>query len=208
MMKPHTQVPFNGKVIEAVWAEMYEGLRAFISRRISNEADVDDLMQEVFLRVHQRLDSLKELTRVTGWIYQIVRHAIVDYYRVQGKRQDRPMGLGAELEKNRPVPLLSIRGASELEGHARQEISACVRPLIAQLSQEYRDALIMVELEGQSQSMAAQKIGLSLSGMKSRVQRARKQLKRLLHSCCLIQLDQRKSVASFSRRTSKCADCT
>lgn len=206
-MKPDTQVQRDGKVIETLWGEMYDGLRTFISRRVTNEADTDDIIQEVFLRVHQRLDSLKDPRRVVGWIYQIVRNAIVDYYRVQGTRHDRPMGLVGDLETSRAATPSFFREMFGLEGQVRREMSACIRPMVAQLSQDYREAITMVELEGHSQRVAAQKIGLSLSGMKSRVQRGRKQLKHMLNTCCLIQLDRRNSIAAFSSRTSTCSDC-
>jgi RNA polymerase sigma-70 factor, ECF subfamily len=92
-------------------------------------------------------------------------------------------------------------------GEYRSELAGCLRPMIDQLNKEYREALMLVELEGLTQQAAAQRIGISLSGMKSRVQRGRRQLKRKLDECCLIQLDQRHAIADYTVRDPKCSPC-
>jgi RNA polymerase sigma-70 factor (ECF subfamily) len=89
----------------------------------------------------------------------------------------------------------------------RAELAGCVRPMIQQLSQDYRDAITLVEIEGLTQQAAAKQMGISLSGMKSRVQRGRKQLKRMLEECCVIQLDRRGGVTDFEVREAGCDPC-
>ena len=76
--------------------------------------------------------------------------------------------------------------------------SHCLRPMIDRLSADYRDAIKLVELEGLTNQEAANKLGLSISGMKSRVQRGRQQFRKMLDECCLIELDRRRRI----RRTS------
>ena len=193
-MKVTIQTTVDPRTAETIWRGMHKALRVFISKRISDAADVEDVLQEVFLRVHRRVESVRDRRRLTGWIYQIVRNTIVDYYRMRSTRRDEPVGLGEDLDAIRRGTPRSMGGRSSVEGDARQELSACIRPMIAQLSQEYRAALTMVELEGYTQRVAAQKMGISVSGMKSRVQRGRGQLKQMLHRCCLIQLDRRKNI--------------
>lgn len=75
------------------------------------------------------------------------------------------------------------------------------------MSQDYRDAITLMELEGLTQQAVAKQVGISLSGMKSRVQRARKQLKQMLDGCCLIELDRRGGVVSYQSRTADCNSC-
>ena len=72
--------------------------------------------------------------------------------------------------------------------------------MIERLSGEYRQAVILVDLEGLAQHEAAAQLGLSLSGMKSRVQRGRRQLKGMLEACCTIELDQRRGVLDYAVR--------
>ena len=72
--------------------------------------------------------------------------------------------------------------------------------MIERLSGEYRQAVILVDLEGLAQHEAAAQLGLSLSGMKSHVQRGRRQLKGMLEACCTIELDQRRGVLDYDVR--------
>ena len=79
--------------------------------------------------------------------------------------------------------------------------------MIEQLSEDYRQAVTLVDLEGLTQRAAAVQLGLSLSEMKSRVQRGRRQLKRMLEACCTIELDRRRGVTAYDVRDQKCNSC-
>lgn len=185
--------------------QVRQGLRAFIAKRVANEAETEDILQEVFLRIHRRLETVTDPRRVVSWVYQITRHAIIDHYRAAGKRLEQPAGLAEELEV---MALPTSRGGSAEEtGERRAELARCLRPMIEQLSPDYRDAVRLVELEGLTQQEAAARTGLSLSGMKSRVQRGRRQLKRMLEDCCLIQFDARRGVAEFEVRSPESNPC-
>ncbi|HKX12599.1 MAG TPA: sigma factor-like helix-turn-helix DNA-binding protein, partial [bacterium] len=90
---------------------------------------------------------------------------------------------------------------------ARAELAACLHPMLEQLSPTYREALTLVELEGLTQKKAAERLGTTLSNMKSRVQRGRRQLRKILDECCLVQLDRRNAAMGFERRKGKCGSC-
>jgi RNA polymerase sigma-70 factor (ECF subfamily) len=79
-----------------------------------------------------------------------------------------------------------------------------MQPLVARLPEIYRDALARIDLGGQSHHHAATEVGISTSGMKSRVQRARRQLKELLTDCCQVELDRLGAVASYQTNDSTC----
>lgn len=189
-----------------IWQQVHHGLRAFIAKRVADETDVDDILQEVFLHVHRGIEQLKDPQRVLAWVYQITRHAIVDHYRAPQRRRELPVGLAADMDVTGIAPT-AFGAADEDSGEHRSELAGCLRPLIDQLGKDYREALMLVELEGLTQQAAAQRIGISLSGMKSRVQRGRQQLKRKLDDCCLIQLDQRRRVADYTVRDPKRSPC-
>lgn len=189
-----------------IWQQVHHGLRAFIAKRVADETDVDDILQEVFLHVHRGIEQLKDPQRVLAWVYQITRHAIVDHYRAPQRRRELPVGLAADMDMTGIAPT-AFGAADEDSGEHRSELAGCLRPLIDQLGKDYREALMLVELEGLTQQAAAQRIGISLSGMKSRVQRGRQQLKRKLDDCCLIQLDQRRRVADYTVRDPKRSPC-
>lgn len=188
---------------QQVWEEVHESLRGFIAKRVSNETEVDDILQDIFLRMYAQIDSLRDPGRVMAWLHQIARHCIVDYYRSRGRRREVPAGLAEEVERAAPP----VGPTSDDTGQLSRELAACLRPMLDRLSRDYREAVTLVELEGLTQQAAATRIGLSLSGMKSRVQRGRKQLKRMLEECCLVELDRRGGVAGYEIRGSGCDPC-
>ncbi|HSE60468.1 MAG TPA: RNA polymerase sigma factor SigZ [Nitrospiraceae bacterium] len=193
------------EAVTEIWQQVHDSLRAFIAKRVANDAEAEDILQEVFLRIHRRLDSVNDPRRLVSWVYQITRHAIIDHYRANGKRMERQVGLAGELEA---LPTsASLNKPAEDTGRLRAELAGCLRPMIAQLPPDYREAVTLVELDGLTQQEAATRMELSLSGMKSRVQRGRRQLKQMLDDCCLIQLDGRRGVADFEVRASECNPC-
>lgn len=190
---------------QEMWQHIHNGLRSFIVKRVANEAEADDIVQDVWLKMQRGLGGLKDQNRLISWIYQIARHAIIDHYRAPDRRREMPAGLAADLEAYRLSPSRQI--AAQDSGQLRTELAGCLRPMIEQLSEDYRQAVTLVDLEGLTQQEAATQLGLSLSGMKSRVQRGRRQLKAILETCCTIELDRRRGVAGYEVRDQQCNSC-
>lgn len=188
--------------VQILWTEVRGRLRTFIAKRVAADAAVDDLLQEVFLRIHDKIDSLQDPRRLVSWIFQITRHVIIDYYRAPHRQREVPAGLAAEVEEQMP-----LAEQNDESGEPRAQLAGCLRPMVERLPEDYREAIRLVELEGLTQQTAAAKLGLSLSGMKSRVQRGRRQLKEMLHDCCLIQLDRRRGIAEFALRNPAANPC-
>jgi RNA polymerase sigma-70 factor (ECF subfamily) len=182
---------------EAVWREFQERLRAFVSRRVKRPADVEDILQEVFLRIHRNLETVKQRDRLAAWVFQITRNAIADHYRRLSSVK------AEELEKD--FEPAASPDAEDLG--ALCEISKCMEPMVAALADHYREALLLTDLQGMTQQEAAVQIGLSLSGMKSRVQRARRQVKKMLLECCRVELDRRGGIADYSLRDPDKSPC-
>ncbi len=189
----------NAAETEAVWRAFFKPLRAFVSRRVYRAEDADDILQEVFVRIHRRLGSLRQKDYLSAWLFQITRNAIADHYR-SGPEQEQP------LADDFDAPASADNDSEEQSGPS--ELSACVVPMIAALPEKYRDALIMTDLNGMTQQEAASHIGVSLSGMKSRVQRGRKQIKDMLLTCCRVELDRLGGVVDFAPRDNdSCSVC-
>lgn len=202
-----TQEAIVTKTTDELWQLVHDGLRAFIAKRVNDQGHVDDILQNVFVRVHQQIDSVSNPDQVVSWIYQITRNTIIDHYRKPGGWREVPTGLSSELEVLHEVPMVSEITRHSDAAEPRAELAACLRPMIDRLSQDYREAITLVELEGLTQQAAAQQMGLSLSGMKSRVQRGRKRLKQMLADCCLIELDRRKGVIDYQSHRADCNLC-
>ena len=131
-----------------------------------------------------------------AWVHQIARHAIADHYRRAASRREQTAGI--DFGDDSPAP------AEPDQEAALREIAACLRPLLDELPPAHRQAVTLTELGGVSQVDAARQLGMSTSGMKSRVQRGRAQLRELLVACCEINLYRRARITSYERRAGTC----
>jgi RNA polymerase sigma-70 factor (ECF subfamily) len=183
---------------EAIWREFHQRLRAFISRRVRRSADVEDILQEVFIRIHRSVDSVQNAERLSAWIFQLTRNAIVDHFRI-GKGQSEAV--------REDVDTVAPTDSAGEERQALKELSECIQPMVAGLPTIYREAIELTDLNGLTQIEAAQRSGLSFSGMKSRVQRARRELKGMLLKCCHVELDRRGRLADYSIRNVQRSSC-
>lgn len=177
---------------EAIWAEFHEELLGFINRRVRSRETAEDILQEAMLRIHRHVAAVEHADAVAAWVHQIARNAIADHYRSARIRREQASGLDVDQEP---------AGESETEApDVRGELAACIAPLLRRLPPIYREALTLTEVEGLTQAEAAARVSLSPSGMKSRVQRARSQLKRVLIDCCEVELDRRRRVIDYRPR--------
>ena len=177
-------MPQLGADASADWAELRARLRSFVARRLSDDPSAhDDLVQEILLRLHRGLPRLRETERLDAFAYQVARNAIADYYRKS--RREQPVS-PESLEDHAPP---QDGEADDPSGAGRAQLARCLRPLIEQLDEDYREALLLTDLGDLSQAEAARRLGLSAPGMRSRVQRGRSQLHQALAKCCSVELD-------------------
>lgn len=181
--------------LETLWNQMHIQLHRFILSRVADEADADDLLQEVFVRIHANLDSVRDMQRLESWIYQIARNCITDYYRA--RRRLTPLE-GLEIENSLVADLPE-------EPTAEEELAPALREVVEALPERYRQALILTEYEGLSQKQMAERLGISFSGAKSRVQRAREKVLDALLACCHFEFDARGMVCCYRSRCCCCA---
>lgn len=163
-----------------LWTEFHGRLHGFVARRVRHTADADDIVQKIFLRIHGSLGSVRDEDRMHAWLHQIARNTIADFYRSPTRTREVPAGGAAEMAMLPRAPM----AADTDDVDDLDSMAACLRPMIDRLPATYRRALTLVELEGRTQTDAARAEGLSVSGMKARVQRGRAQLKRMLLECC------------------------
>ena len=181
------------------WAEVAGRLRPYVARRAAPE-DIDDVLQDVLLRAHAALPSLRDDERFTGWLFGIARSALADRGRDRARHpQVKAVAPDDQADAAAPAGRDDERGAAEA-------LAACLALFIADLPSPYREALTLVELEGLGAARAAELAGISTSGMKSRVQRGRARLRQALEACCVIALDVRGAVIDVAPRAP--ARCT
>ena len=176
--------------VESIWTEFASRLRNFIRSRVRNHAAAEDILQEVFLKIHRKLPTLRTDERLEAWIWRITRNSIVDHFRRQ--HADEPL-------------INEVTSRLDEESTLLPDLTPCVRQFIGELAPHHREALFLTEWQGLTQEQLARRLGISLSGAKSRVQRARGQLKKLLLDCCQLELDRRGNILETHRRKKHCA---
>src|SRR5829696_7346281 len=176
---------------EQLWETFSVPLHQFIRRRVSDPHSAEDILQDVFLKIHTRIDTLHQHDRIAAWIYQIARNAITDYYRAQRPMTDLPATLA------QPDELA--------EDDVVRELLPCVAAMVDTLPDAYREALRLTEYEGLSQKQLSEQLGISFSGARSRVQRARAKMKEQLLDCCHFQFDHAGRIIDYQSRRACCA---
>ena len=179
--------------LAASWTETINGLRAFVASRVDDKELAEDITQDVIVRSIAS-GALDRVDNPAAWLYRSARNAVIDHYRT--RRQHAPLD---ELDA------WPAQALDDVPNEATRELSRCLQPMLEQLPVAARDALVRVDVDGQTQLQAARDLGLSVSGMKSRVQRARRDLKNLLERCCAVDVDRRGGVADYRPETGGCA---
>ena len=182
---------------EAIWSHLSLDLRRFLRRRVADDHVADDLLQETFVRVHRNLGTLREADRVATWVYQIARNVLLDHRR---RAASPAQALGDTDPADEPddrLCTLRCHGAGWLE------------EMIRSLPDGYREAVQLAEIEGLSQQAVADRLGLSLSGAKSRVQRGRVMLRDVLDQCCRFEFNGRGNLMDFDPKPDRtvCRNC-
>ena len=180
--------------LETTWANLRGELRGFLVGQVGEPAAADDLLQDVFLKLHRRGSDLREKAAPRAWLYQVARNAVVDYWRQRRETTEIPDDLA-----HAEVPT---------EETVQARLALCLRPMIESLPAAYADALRLTELEELSQAEAARQLGLSLTALKSRVRRGRAQLKTTLLQCCEFELSRAGRVLDYWPRQACCVHAT
>jgi RNA polymerase sigma-70 factor (ECF subfamily) len=179
----------------APWQDVAARLRPFLARRIGS-TELDDVLQDVFLRLQRGLPGLRDEQRFTSWLLQIARSSVAEHLRARARH-----------------PLADVTAAepaaepTDDDREVARSLACCVSIFVARLPSPYREAVTLVELEGLTLREAAEMVGVSVSGMKSRVQRGRAQLRQLFEECCEIALDTRGKVIDYTPRPRPCGAC-
>ena len=189
-----------GPTAEVTRRELQRRVLAFVSRRVRSHEDAEDIAQEVMLRIHRHSEDLERVDRMGAWVNRIATNAIADHYRRPARRE---LASGQAVD----VPEIAVAAADDSADDVRRELAACLAPLVERLPPLYRQALEVTEFGGLSQVEAAAELGLSVSGMKARVQRARRQLREQLLECCHVELDRRRAPTGIRPRGAVCRTC-
>jgi RNA polymerase sigma-70 factor (ECF subfamily) len=180
-------VPIDSPVgcLNQAWHQYEAEVRRFLVHRTGNEADADDLVQELFIRALRQGGEFCQLGAPRAWLFHVARNLLIDRLRLTKEQVPLPDDLSAEPEPElRPV----------------DELSRCIPRVLSELSQEDREAIVLCDLQGMTQQAYANYLGLSLAAAKSRVQRARARLQARMVIACQVSFDESGDVCCFVPR--------
>ena len=171
------------------WTELPARVRGFVGRRVNEPNAADDITQDVLLKVHQRLAELPSDEKLPAWVFAVARNALTDHFRARAVREHADV---AELP-----PAVTDRSEEEDQRDAVSGLATCLKRMVEHLPEPYREAMRLADIEGLPQQEIADRAGISLSGAKSRVQRARQQLREMILDCCKVEQDGRGNVIAY-----------
>ncbi len=161
-----------------------EAILRYILGIVRNDAEAEDLTQETLLRACRKLSTLADHGKLSPWLYRIATNVCYDRFR-QASYRNRPQSLDAQRDGAAdPAPRLDKLMEQE-------EMSACVQDYLADLSDSYRAAILLHDVQGLTNPEIAEMLGVSLATVKIRLHRARERLRAALDKGCLFSIDDR-----------------
>ena len=177
---------------DAAVADFSTKLRAFVRRRVRDDATADDLTQETLLKVYRSRATLRDGERLEAWLYRVARTTLIDHYRRQKPTEELPPALAAE--------------SRDEVAAMRTAMASSIHHCLAELPAAYREPVRLAELEGLPLAKIALRMNLSLTAVKSRVRRGRQMLKAKLQACCRFEFDRLGQVIGWERRKLLCCE--
>ena len=182
--------------LDTTWDE----LRSLLTKYVRTKVDVDvseDLVHDILLRVLQNEDAFADAENPLAWIYTVAKNRITDYYRKRSNTDSTNDVNDFET---------TITDSEIMPESVDNEFTKCLRPLTNRLEPKYKEALLLADFNEIKQADAAERIGISISGMKSRIQRGRTKLKEELLACCAIEKDRFGKVIDYKLKDSSSKD--
>jgi len=178
--------------VQEIWANCYQELKQYIHRRTGNPSDTEDILQNVFLKIIENIDKVSNAENLRQYLYAMVRNAIADFYK-----KEKSHSLEIDIPEN-------VSDTSSENTLTQLIAQNWIVPYIQSLPPKYRDALMLSEIEGLSQIELADRLGISYSGAKSRVQRGREKLKAIILECCHLESDKYGNILNVRKNNCSC----
>jgi RNA polymerase sigma-70 factor, ECF subfamily len=179
------------EALRILWVDLHKRLLAFINSRVNDADDAEDILQEVFLKIHTSLSTIRDVSKVESWVFQITRNVITDHFR-------KPPKLPLETD-------LAVTDDYSGEDTA-EDLAPYIQDIVKSLPEKYREAILLTDYQGLNQVEAAKRLKISISGFKSRVQRARNMVKETMLTCCHFEFDARGIVYDYRQHCCCCEE--
>lgn len=176
---------------QRIWEMHHQDVKQFIMSKIKDEDIANDLLQETFIKIYTKKETLQNIGKLKSWMFTIARNTVLDYFKQSTKTREF-------------FDTDSIVEERKIEHNA----SDCLHGIIKHLPEKYRDPLFLSDIRGMKQANIAQQLNLQLSTTKSRIQRARKQITQGFIECCDFKLNQKGYLVGEIKDKEDCKLCS
>ncbi|MBL7560928.1 sigma-70 family RNA polymerase sigma factor [Olleya sp. YSTF-M6] len=150
-----------------IWKLHADDIKYFIFSKVKDEVITEDLLQETFIKVHTKLNTLKEEDKLKSWVFSIARYTVLDYFR------------------SKKIVYETTEEDFVFEEQKLEHTEAdCLPGIIKSLPKKYRDPLFLSDIKGLKQQQIANQLNLALPTVKSQIQRGRKMIVQGFVDCC------------------------
>ncbi len=178
-----------------LWGRFHGELLHFVMKKVSNQHDAEDILQEIYLKVYQNLERVQDQSKLRSWLYQVTRNAIIDYYR--SKKAPAMDVDQIQLMAPEEDPTFNENGV----------ITGCLNDFLFTLPEKDQEIIQLHNQDGLKHKEISEKLDISVSTSKMRLKRAKEKLKTVLVDCCDFDIDAYGNVVSYERKDGTCQSC-
>ena len=174
-----------------IWNEYHSDLERFITNKVKDDQVAKDLLQEVFIKVHTKIEQLADSAKLKSWLFSIARNTVMDYFKSLPNTQEFTDGtLPSEVD--------------EISNHTEQD---CLPGIINHLPNKYKRPLYLADIKGVKQSTIAEKLKRPLPTIKSQIQRGRKLIVQGYMDCCDYKINKKGKLVGDRKEKADCELC-
>lgn len=172
-----------------IYDQYHSKVRKFILTLVKDEWVADDLIQETFLKIQENLDSLRDPSKMSSWVFRIAYNLCQDHFR-QLKISRKEERIDQEGMEDLKEGLIQMESNVQKELEQRQ-MGECVQNQINFLPESLRTVLLLYDIMEFNHQEIADTLGITVENVKVRLHRARKRLKAILEEECAFERDER-----------------
>jgi RNA polymerase sigma-70 factor (ECF subfamily) len=190
---------------DSVYGEFHSKISRYLEKMVG-KSDVEDLTQEVFLKVNKGLEGFEGKSSLSTWIYRLATNAALDKLRSRSYQENKQKILLSNMEdesesEEKDIFVQEKELSAEREA-IRTEMNECIREFVDKLPENYRTVIILSELKDIKNQEIAEILGISLDAVKIRLHRARVKLKEEFEAGCSFYYNENSELACDRKQES------
>lgn len=174
----------------------YQAILKFISTKVQNNEDAEDLTQEVFIKLLRSTEKGIPINNLQNWLFNVAKNIVIDHYR-------KKKIVLEDINDNNNHGLKCEESELALTEDQQLRLKVYLRTVIQDLPENDRKLIEMSEFQGFSQKEIAEELGMNYTTVRSKIQRGRQKIKKTISSCCEIIQGGKGSIIGYKPRKNK-----